>query len=94
PLSEKAKKKLASLDPAALVGRKLAGKTIAAAIDKAPGNGAAVGGLKVTLDDGSWFAVRPSGTEPKIKLYVESLSGPDFKDELVKNAGPFVWGED
>jgi phosphoglucomutase len=93
PLSDAAKRRLAELKPSDLTGRELAGRKVAAAFDRAPGNGAPVGGLKVTLEDGSWFAIRPSGTEPKIKLYCESLSGPDFKRAILEGAGPLVFGE-
>ena len=53
----------------------LAGEPILNKLTAAPGNGAAIGGLKVTTKNG-WFAVRPSGTENIYKLYAES-----FKDE-------------
>ncbi|MDR2460986.1 MAG: phosphoglucomutase, alpha-D-glucose phosphate-specific [Deltaproteobacteria bacterium] len=93
PLSQKAKEKLSTLDPSTLVGQKCAGKEVVSAFDKAPGNNAPVGGLKVVLEDGSWFAIRPSGTEPKIKLYCESFSGLDFKAKLLSEAGPFIYGD-
>ena len=54
---------------------RLAGETITAKLTKAPGNGAAIGGLKVTTANG-WFAARPSGTENIYKIYAES-----FRDE-------------
>ena len=53
----------------------LAGDRIRGAIDCAPGNGGAIGGIKVSTDSG-WFAARPSGTEALYKLYAES-----FRDE-------------
>ena len=53
----------------------LAGEPITAKLTRAPGNGAAIGGLKVTATNG-WFAARPSGTENIYKIYAES-----FKDE-------------
>jgi phosphoglucomutase len=48
----------------------------------APGNKAAIGGVKVTIDDGSWFAVRPSGTEPKMKFYIESFGGENLWQKI------------
>jgi phosphoglucomutase len=92
PVTAEEKAKLAAASPESLVGRELAGRKVVSAIDRAPGNGAAVGGLKVTLDDGSWFALRPSGTEPKMKLYAESFSGPDLKDAILAGAGALVFG--
>ena len=50
----------------------LAGEPITAVLTAAPGNGAAIGGIKVTTDS-AWFAARPSGTEDKYKIYAESL---------------------
>ncbi|MDR1037110.1 MAG: phosphoglucomutase, alpha-D-glucose phosphate-specific [Deltaproteobacteria bacterium] len=93
PVSPEAKARLAATSPESLVGRELAGRHVSSALDRAPGNGAAMGGLKVTLDDGSWFAMRPSGTEPKMKLYAESLSGPETLKAILEGAGPMVLGE-
>ncbi len=50
----------------------LAGEPVRATLTVAPGNQAAIGGVKVTTDNG-WFAVRPSGTEDVYKLYAESF---------------------
>ncbi|MDR2352891.1 MAG: phosphoglucomutase, alpha-D-glucose phosphate-specific [Deltaproteobacteria bacterium] len=91
-LTEDAKTKLTQLDLPTLVGQKCGGKTIVSAFDRAPGNNASIGGFKVNLEDGSWFAIRPSGTEPKIKLYVESFSGPDFKDTLLNEVPKLILG--
>ena len=57
--------------------------------DKAPGNGAAIGGLKVTTTDG-WFAARPSGTEDVYKIYAESFRGRDHLQEVLADAQPVV----
>jgi len=73
--SPEQKAKLAKLSPASVTAAKLAGEPITAKLTKAPGNDAAIGGLKVVTANG-WFAARPSGTENVYKLYAES-----FKDE-------------
>ena len=69
------KAKLAKLSPDQLKTDSLAGEKIVQVLDKAPGNGAAIGGIKVVSESG-WFAARPSGTEAIYKIYAES-----FKDE-------------
>ena len=55
-------------------GKQLAGEPIAAILERAPGNDAAIGGIKVIAANG-WFAARPSGTEAIYKLYAESFKG-------------------
>ncbi len=70
------KAKLAKLSPGQVSASELAGDRIVAKLTTAPGNGAAIGGLKVVAED-SWFAARPSGTEDVYKLYAESFRGPD-----------------
>ncbi len=69
------KARLEKLSPEAVTASRLAGETITAKLTKAPGNNAAIGGLKVVAASG-WFAARPSGTENIYKIYAES-----FKDE-------------
>jgi phosphoglucomutase len=69
------KAKLGKLSPESVAASTLAGEPISAKLTKAPGNGAAIGGLKVVAASG-WFAARPSGTENIYKIYAES-----FKDE-------------
>lgn len=59
----------------------LAGEPVLAVLTKAPGNGAAFGGLKVVTENG-WFAARPSGTEPVYKVYAESLKSKDHLDAI------------
>jgi phosphoglucomutase len=73
PAQKAALQKLASDDVAA---SELAGEPITARLTHAPGNGAALGGLKVVADSG-WFAARPSGTEDVYKIYAESFIGSD-----------------
>lgn len=67
----------------------LAGDPITAVLVNAPGNGAAIGGLKVTTQNG-WFAARPSGTESLYKVYAESFKGPEHLDELIANANALL----
>src|SRR5262249_57522247 len=74
------KARLEKLSPEAVKASMLAGETITAKLTCAPGNGAAIGGLKVVAANG-WFAARPSGTEEIYKIYAES-----FKDEAHLNA--------
>jgi len=69
------KARLGKLSPESVTASMLAGEAIVAKLTKAPGNGAAIGGLKVVAASG-WFAARPSGTENIYKIYAES-----FKDE-------------
>ncbi|MEW9625198.1 phosphoglucomutase (alpha-D-glucose-1,6-bisphosphate-dependent) [Rhodanobacter geophilus] len=69
------KAKLARLSPSEFKAATLAGEKVTQVLDKAPGNGAAIGGIKVVTESG-WFAARPSGTEAIYKIYAES-----FKDE-------------
>jgi len=68
------KSKLAKLSPAQVTATTLAGEPITAILTEAPGNHAAIGGLKVTTENG-WFAARPSGTENVYKIYAESFNG-------------------
>jgi len=70
-------------------GGTLAGDPITAKLTRAPGNGAAIGGLKVTTANG-WFAARPSGTEEIYKIYAESFHGPEHLDRLQEEARRLV----
>ncbi|MDR2301521.1 MAG: phosphoglucomutase, alpha-D-glucose phosphate-specific [Deltaproteobacteria bacterium] len=90
-LNDERKAILGQLKPQTLAGNRIAGLTVAEAFDKAPGNQASIGGLKVTLSDGSWFAVRPSGTEPKMKLYAESLGGADLLENILDEAPKLIF---
>lgn len=59
-----------------MTATELAGEPITARLVEAPGNGAKIGGLKVTTEN-AWFAARPSGTEDVYKIYAESFHGPE-----------------
>jgi phosphoglucomutase len=67
----------------------LAGEPITAVLSHAPGNGAAIGGVKVTTES-AWFAARPSGTEDKYKIYAESLKGEQHLREVQEAAKALV----
>ncbi len=67
----------------------LAGEPITAKLTNAPGNGAAIGGLKVVTANG-WFAARPSGTENVYKIYAESFKGETHLAAIVKEAQAIV----
>ncbi|EWT02268.1 phosphoglucomutase [Intrasporangium oryzae NRRL B-24470] len=70
------KAKLGALSPEDVTAQTLAGEPITAKLTAAPGNGARIGGLKVTTES-AWFAARPSGTEDVYKIYAESFKGPE-----------------
>ena len=70
------KARLGKLSGDAVTATELAGDPITARLSEAPGNGAAIGGLKVTTEH-AWFAARPSGTEDVYKIYAESFKGPE-----------------
>ena len=80
---------LLKLSPDQVKAQELAGDKIEAMLTKAPGNGAPVGGLKVTTCRG-WFAARPSGTEDVYKIYAESFAGPDHLRLLQEGARQLV----
>jgi phosphoglucomutase len=67
----------------------LAGEPIVALLTHAPGNGEAIGGLKVVTATG-WFAARPSGTEDIYKIYAESFAGPERLSAIVAEAQRIV----
>ncbi len=75
PATKAENAKLAKLSPSQVAAKTLAGEPITAILTEAPGNHAAIGGLKVTTENG-WFAARPSGTEDVYKIYAESFNGP------------------
>ena len=72
PATLEEKATLSKLDPAQVRSTSLAGEEIVEKLTAAPGNGAAIGGLKVTTKN-AWFAARPSGTENVYKVYAESF---------------------
>ncbi|NRB37218.1 MAG: alpha-D-glucose phosphate-specific phosphoglucomutase [Pseudomonadales bacterium] len=84
---EKAKFKL--LSPESVTADTLAGDPILQKLTKAPGNGAAIGGLKVTSEHG-WFAARPSGTEDIYKIYAESFKGEEHLAQILAEAQKIV----
>lgn len=80
---------LAQLSPEQVQADTLAGETIIAKLTKAPGNGAAIGGLKVCTKNG-WFAARPSGTEDVYKIYAESFRGQEHLTLIQEEAKAIV----
>ncbi|MCU1407551.1 MAG: alpha-D-glucose phosphate-specific phosphoglucomutase, partial [Glaciihabitans sp.] len=74
--SKEQKARLGKLNGSAITATELAGDPIIARLSEAPGNGAAVGGVKVVTEK-AWFAARPSGTEDVYKIYAESFEGPE-----------------
>lgn len=89
PATSKEKTALKNLKPTDVTASELAGESIEAKLTHAPGNGAAIGGLKVVTKNG-WFAARPSGTENVYKLYAESFKGPDHLQKIVEQAQQMV----
>jgi phosphoglucomutase len=80
---------LGALSADAVTATTLAGEAIQARLTHAPGNGAAIGGLKVTTENG-WFAARPSGTEDVYKIYAESFLGAEHLARLQDEARALV----
>jgi phosphoglucomutase len=89
PADREQKARLGALAPEQVTATELAGDPITAKLTAAPGNGAAIGGLKVTTESG-WFAARPSGTEDVYKIYAESFKGPDHLTQLQDEARKLV----
>jgi phosphoglucomutase len=85
PCSREDKALLGKLSPDQVRATTLAGQPITAKMTAAPGNGASIGGLKVTTDS-AWFAARPSGTEDVYKIYAESFLGADDLAEVQNSA--------
>jgi phosphoglucomutase len=89
PAGAEARQKLARLAPEQVTAATLAGEPITGKLTRAPGNGAAIGGLKVTTANG-WFAARPSGTEDVYKIYAESFRDQAHLDALKEEAQRIV----
>lgn len=89
PANAKQKQVLAALTADLVQADTLAGDPITAKLTHAPGNGAAIGGLKVVTDYG-WFAARPSGTEEIYKIYAESFRGEEHLNQLQTEARAIV----
>ncbi|AXG81472.1 phosphoglucomutase (alpha-D-glucose-1,6-bisphosphate-dependent) [Streptomyces paludis] len=89
PATPAEKAVLARLSPAQLAADTLAGEPVTAVLTEAPGNGEAIGGIKVTTEN-AWFAARPSGTEDVYKIYAESFHGPDHLSRVQREAKAVV----
>jgi phosphoglucomutase len=83
------KKLLSKLSPEQVKSKQLAGETIQGILTRAPGNDAAIGGLKVIAEKG-WFAARPSGTEDIYKIYAESFRDANHLRQLIEEAQKIV----
>ncbi len=89
PADRAQKAKLAALSPDDVTAASLAGEEITGRLTEAPGNGAKIGGLKVTTES-AWFAARPSGTEDVYKIYAESFKGPEHLSQVQSEAREVV----
>ena len=92
PITHEQKEILSRLSPDSIKADTLASLSIKSIMTTAPGNNAPIGGVKVMLEGGSWFAIRPSGTEPKMKVYVESFGGEDLWQRIYDEALPLIFG--
>ena len=84
PATPEQKAALGTLSPDAVTATELAGNPITARLTEAPGNGAAIGGLKVVTEQG-WFAARPSGTENVTKIYAESFVDEAHLERIIRS---------
>ena len=89
PADAQQKKRLSALAPDAITTREIAGEAITEVTATAPGNGAAIGGIRVSSKSG-WFAARPSGTEEIYKIYAESFEGEAHLERLLGEAQALV----
>jgi phosphoglucomutase len=89
PARPEEKHVLEHLSPDMVTAKEMAGEPIIAKLTKAPGNQAAIGGLKVVTANG-WFAARPSGTEDIYKIYAESFKGPEHLARIQEEAQAIV----
>jgi phosphoglucomutase len=91
PASREEKARLSKLSPSDVSAKTLAGEAITDILTTAPGNGEAIGGLKVCTQN-AWFAARPSGTEDVYKVYAESFLGADHLKQVQAEAREVVAG--
>lgn len=89
PANNEQKALLKKLSADDVIAETLAGEKILSKLTHAPGNGAAIGGLKVTTENG-WFAARPSGTEDIYKIYAESFIGEEHLTKICEEAQAIV----
>jgi phosphoglucomutase len=89
PATREQKARLAKLAPAQVGADMLAGSRIVGVLDRAPGNDAPIGGIKVVAEDG-WFAARPSGTEDIYKIYGESFRSAGHLRDILAEAQRLV----
>ncbi len=89
PADRDAKARLKKLSADSITATEVAGEPITAVLTEAPGNGAAIGGLKVRTEN-AWFAARPSGTEDVYKIYAESFAGPEHLARVQQDAQQVV----
>jgi phosphoglucomutase len=89
PATTEQKAVLKKLSPDQIDAKELAGEPITAVFDKAPGNGAAIGGIKIVTENG-WFAARPSGTEDVYKIYAESFRGEKHLHAIQEEAQALI----
>ncbi|MEV1244732.1 phosphoglucomutase (alpha-D-glucose-1,6-bisphosphate-dependent) [Nonomuraea sp. NPDC050022] len=89
PATREEKAVLGKLSADQVTATSLAGEPITSVLTAAPGNGAALGGVKVSTES-AWFAARPSGTEDVYKIYAESFQGPEHLAEVQKEARSLV----
>jgi phosphoglucomutase len=89
PATSEQKSVLAKLSPSDIQAKEVAGQAIEKILTTAPGDGNAIGGIKVIAKDG-WFAARPSGTEEIYKIYAESFLGQDHLRKIQEEAQAIV----
>ena len=89
PANREQKARLAALSATDVSGTELAGEQILEVLTTAPGNGAAIGGIKIVTEN-SWAAARPSGTEDVYKIYAESFKGPEHLAQVQAGARAVV----